>query len=76
MLNAATTISYDLATSGNVSLKVYDISGRLAATLVDGQVEAGSHTVDWDASGVSSGVYFYKLVTSDYTCTKKMNLLK
>jgi endo-1,4-beta-xylanase len=74
--NAATKISYDLATSGNVSLKVYDISGRLVETLVDCYQEVGSHTASWDASGVSSGVYFYKLSTADYTCTKKMNLLR
>jgi hypothetical protein len=74
--NATTKISYDLATSGNVSLKVYDISGRLVETLVDRYQEAGSQTASWDASGVSSGVYFYKLVTSDYSCTKKMNLLR
>jgi len=74
--NATTKIGYDLATAGSVTLKVYDISGRLVATLVDGHVEAGSHTVDWDASGVSSGVYFYKLSTADYSSTKKMNLLR
>jgi len=74
--NAATKVSYDLATSGNVSLKVYDISGRLVETLVDRYQEAGGHTASWDASGVSSGVYFYKLSTADYTCTKKMNLLR
>jgi len=65
--NAATNISFDLAVAGNVSLNVYDITGRLVVTLVDGQM---------DASNVSSGVYFYKLNAGDYTATKKMNLLK
>jgi len=74
--NANTNISFDLAEAGNVSLNVYDITGRLVVTLVDGQMDAGSHVVAWDASSVSSGVYFYKLTTADYSATKSMNLLK
>ena len=74
--NAATNISFDLAEAGNVSLNVYDITGRLVVTLVDGQMDAGQHVVVWDGSSVSSGVYFYKLSTGDYTATKSMNLLK
>ncbi|MFQ5870433.1 MAG: T9SS type A sorting domain-containing protein, partial [Candidatus Zixiibacteriota bacterium] len=74
--NAVTNISYSLAEAGNVSLKVYDISGRLVETLVNGPREAGEHIVTWDASKVSSGVYFYKLSAGDYTLTKKMNLLR
>jgi len=74
--NANTNISFDLAEAGNVSLNVYDITGRLVTTLVDGQMDAGEHVVSWDASSVSSGVYFYKLTTVDYSATKSMNLLK
>jgi len=74
--NATTKISYDLATAGEITLKVYDISGRLVETLVDRHREPGSYTASWDASGVSSGVYFYKLTCGEYTATKKMNLLK
>jgi len=74
--NANTNISFDLAEAGNVSLNVYDITGRLVTTLVDGQMDAGEHLVAWDASSVSSGVYFYKLTTVDYSATKSMNLLK
>jgi len=74
--NANTTIRYRLAASGNVSLEVYDISGRFVATLVDGHREAGEHMTTWDASDVSSGVYFYKLETAESTSTKKMNLLR
>ena len=44
--------------------------------MVDGQMDAGQHVVVWDASSVSSGVYFYKLTTVDYSATKSMNLLK
>ena len=74
--NAETNISFSLAEAGNVSLNVYDITGRLVTTLVDGQMDAGSHVVAWDASNVSSGVYFYKLAAGDYSATKSMNLLK
>jgi len=74
--NANTNISFDLAEAGNVSLNVYDITGRLVTTLVDGQMDAGEHVVVWDASSVSSGVYFYKLTAGDYSATKSMNLLK
>ncbi len=74
--NANTSISYTLTEAGNVSLKVYDISGRLVTTLVDQRQEAGEHEVTWDGSDVSSGVYFYKLQTSVFTDVKEMNLLK
>jgi hypothetical protein len=74
--NANTTIPFDLATEGNVSLQVYNLSGQLVETLVDGYMGAGHHTVDWDASTVASGVYFYKLQVGDYVTTNKMNLLK
>jgi hypothetical protein len=74
--NASTSISYSLANSGDVSLKIYDISGRLVSTLVDGHQDAGEYVTSWEASNVSSGVYFYKLKTSDFTSTKKMNLLR
>jgi len=74
--NANTSISFDLAEAGNVSLKVYDITGRLIVTLLDGYKDTGNHVVAWDASNFSSGVYFYKLTAGDYTATKSMNLLK
>ncbi|MFQ5870525.1 MAG: T9SS type A sorting domain-containing protein, partial [Candidatus Zixiibacteriota bacterium] len=62
--------------ASNVSLNVYDITGRLVVTLLDGHKDAGSHMVAWDASSIASGVYFYKLVAGEYTATKSMNLLK
>jgi hypothetical protein len=74
--NAETNISFSLADAGNVTLNVYDLSGRLVTTLVDGQMGAGEHVVSWDASSVSSGVYFLRLATADFSATKTMNLLK
>jgi hypothetical protein len=74
--NATTNITFDLSEASDVTVEVYDLSGRLVTTLVDGQLEAGNHIVAWDASSAASGVYFYKLVAGDYTATKTMNLLK
>ena len=59
-----------------VSLKVYDVLGRQVATLVNEQQHPGYYEVTWDASGVSSGVYFYKLSAGTYSEAKKMLLLR
>ena len=63
-----------------VRLIVYDILGREIAVLVNestaGGLNAGTYEADWDASNYPSGIYFYKLVTDNYTETKKMVLLK
>jgi hypothetical protein len=59
-----------------VSLKVYDILGLEVAALVDGYTAAGSHDVRFDATNLSSGVYFYKLTSGDFTQMKKMALVK
>jgi aminopeptidase N len=84
--NPKTVIDYQLPVSGNVSLKVYDVLGNEAAILIEGYNEAGKHKVDFDATGLNSGVYFYKLIVSDlqgkdgkageFVETKKMILLK
>lgn len=74
--NAETNISYNLAEAGDVTLKVYDITGRLVETLIERYQETGEHIVTWDASNISSGVYFYKLTCGDYTATKKTDLLR
>jgi hypothetical protein len=74
--NANTTISFSLAEASNVELGVYDLSGRLVTTLVEGEMEAGEHLISWDASEVSSGVYFYKLTAGEYRAAKRMMLVK
>ena len=74
--NPATKIMFDLPKSGSSTLKVYDVLGRVAATLVDENLNPGIYSVDWNASAYSSGVYFYKLVSGEYTDTKKMILVK
>ncbi|MBD3169065.1 MAG: T9SS type A sorting domain-containing protein [candidate division Zixibacteria bacterium] len=74
--NANTTIGFDLANDSEVRLEVYNLLGQNIATLFDGRMTAGHHSVNWDASTVSSGVYFYKLTVGDEVMTRKMNLLK
>jgi len=74
--NPTTAIQYSVAKAGNVKLTVYDISGREVETLVDEPASAGTYEVKWDASKIASGIYFYKIVTSDFVATKKMILIK
>lgn len=74
--NPATVISYQLSANSYVTLKVYDVLGRVVATLVNGREDAGSHMVTFDASRLPSGVYFYRLDAGDYSAVKKMLLLK
>jgi hypothetical protein len=79
--NPTTKISFDLARAGQVKLQVFDVAGHLVRTLVDGAKPVGRHEVAWnglDESGrrASSGVYFYQLVTDDFSQTRKMALLK
>ncbi len=74
--NATTEVGYNLAEAGEVSLNVYDVTGRLVETLVEGYQEVGEHEVTWDASDVSSGIYFYKLTSGANVITKRMTLLK
>jgi hypothetical protein len=74
--NPSTTIKFDLAKSGNASLRVYDMLGRPVATLVDGELEAGDHTANFNASNLAAGVYFYSLQAGDFSSVKKLILLK
>ncbi|MBU1149161.1 T9SS type A sorting domain-containing protein, partial [Patescibacteria group bacterium] len=79
--NPTTTISFTVGQPSWVSFGVYDVAGRLVCTFVDGKLEAGPVTVTWDGTNhhgrkVSSGVYFYRLETSDVCLTRKMVLLK
>lgn len=74
--NPVTTISYNLEFNSKVELKVYDVSGREVARLVDSHVSAGEHFIEWDASDLASGLYIYQLTTDTFSETKKMLLLK
>ncbi len=74
--NPSTTIAYDIAKSGITTLKVYNLLGQEVASLVDGYVPAGNYKVTFDASRLSSGVYFYTLHSGNYVMSKKLMLLK
>lgn len=74
--NPSTTIKYDLPQTSHVSLSVYDVLGREVATLVNEEKSAGTYTVRWDASAVSSGVYFYRLRAGDFVQTRSMMIIK
>ncbi len=75
--NPSTTISFSLANAGNVSVRVFDSIGRQVALLNDGQLSAGVHQLIWDASSMSSGIYFYQMhYNGRIVATKKMTLLK
>ena len=74
--NPSTTIQYSLEKAGMVSLKVYNIAGQEVATLVNGSMNAGTHSIVWDASGYSAGVYFYTVKAGDFSKTTRMTLLK
>ena len=77
--NVTTTIEYQVPSGGShyfVSLRVYDVLGREVATIFSGTSPAGSYAKQWDASGLSSGIYFYRLSAGSFTETKKFVLLK
>lgn len=74
--NPSTVISYQLAASSQVTLKVYDLLGREVYTLVDGRINAGNHQVLLNASALASGIYFYRLTTNNTSFTKRMILMK
>lgn len=74
--NPTTTISYTIPMMSNVSLKVFNILGKEVATLVNETKNAGNYSINFNASGLSSGVYFYQLTTDNITSTKKFTLMK
>ncbi|MCP4631853.1 MAG: T9SS type A sorting domain-containing protein [candidate division Zixibacteria bacterium] len=74
--NATTNISFDLSQAGDVNLSVYNLAGQKVETLVDSKMTTGHHSITWDASTYSSGVYFYKLTAGENVFTKRMTLLK
>ena len=74
--NPVTNISFALPEKANVKLTVYNILGKEIATLINGNLSAGEHTVSFDASNLSSGVYFYRIQAGNFTSTRKMTYLR
>ncbi|UCC78897.1 MAG: M28 family peptidase [Candidatus Zixiibacteriota bacterium] len=74
--NAATTISFAIPSGSDVDLAVYDILGRKVARLFEGRLDAGDHRIAWNADGLSSGLYFYRLSVDGRENVGRMTLLK
>jgi len=74
--NPSTTIRYSTETSDATSLHIYDINGRIVETLVQGEIEPGTHKIYWNASQQPSGLYFVRLESGSKTQTQKLILLK
>ena len=74
--NPSTTIRYSIAQQAPVSLEIFDLSGNLVATLVNGEQQAGIHQVTFDASRLSSGLYLYHLTAGSFSVSQKLLLLK
>lgn len=74
--NPVTKFEFSLPGSGHVEIIIYDAAGRIAEVLINEELKAGVYQAEWNGSGFSSGVYFYKLITKEYTETRKMILVK
>ncbi len=74
--NPTTNIKFTIPKASLVKLVIFDIMGKAVSTIINKELQAGSYNTDVDASGLSSGVYFYKLTVGDFSDTKKMILIK
>ncbi len=74
--NPQTSIDFDLPKKSFVKINIYDPSGRLVTNIIENEYNAGSYRVSWDASGYSSSVYFYSIITNEFVQTKRMVLIK
>lgn len=74
--NPATSINFSLAQDDNVKISIFDLKGKYVETLTNENYALGNHSILWDASQLSSGIYFYKIETSTSQITKKLTLLK
>jgi len=74
--NPSTKITFSLPTPGLVTLRIFDVLGREIEDLVNERKEIGKHIFEWNAEGLPSGVYFYRIVAGDLIETKTMVLMK
>ncbi|MCE5250286.1 T9SS type A sorting domain-containing protein [bacterium] len=74
--NPSTTISFTIPEAGNVSVDVFNVAGQKIDTIASEFMSAGSHSITWNASGFSAGVYFYTVKSGEFSRTMKMTLLK
>jgi hypothetical protein len=74
--NPSTKIEFSIPTAGLVNLQVFDLLGREVTTLINEDMQPGKYAIDFDASDLASGIYFYTLRAREFISTKKMILLK
>jgi hypothetical protein len=74
--NPTTRIPFELPTDGVVTLEIYDITGRRVATILNEYRPAGRHLVTWNATGLASGIYLYRLTTPESAFTRRLTLIK
>jgi hypothetical protein len=74
--NPSTSFSFSVEIYGNISLRLYDVLGREVAVIISKILPAGSYTKQWNAEGLPSGIYFYRLQAGSFTDTKKLVLLR
>ena len=74
--NPSTHIQFGMKKAGEVKIEVYNILGQKVMTLFDGYKDAGYHIIKFDAGGLSSGLYFYRMETKAYHSIRKMILMK
>ena len=74
--NPTTAINFSIPDAGNVDIDVFNAAGQKVDTIVSDFLSAGNHTITWDASGLSAGVYFYSVKAGNFSKTMKMTLLK
>ena len=74
--NPSTKISFDLPVDSKVNVTVFDLSGKEIVTLINDVKTAGYYTIDFNASNLSSGIYFYRISAGNFTATKKMTIIK
>ena len=71
-LRVRTTIDYSVPTTGRVTMALFDVHGRKVATLVDGVIPAGRHSVEWSAPRGRGGLYFYRIQAAGHTLVEKL----
>ena len=74
--NPTTTINFTLPKLVKVRLEVYNVNGQLVCTLMDTRLDVGSHSVTWDGSNYSSGIYFLNIVAGEFVDTQKLMVVK
>ena len=74
--NPSTTLEFELPMETDVSIVIYNLQGQVVSTLIEGAMELGYHSIIWDASQFSSGVYFIQFIAGEYSTTQKLMLIK